>query len=334
MNVLMTKKFQPADVEYIRARLEAGIVLVEPEEYNEEKVLEKMPEARVLLGGMLTEKVLRAGSHIELFQIPWTGVDTLNFELIRQLGISCVCNSHSNSSVVAEHAIALYAAAAKKVPYHDAQMRLGNWNRISPGGNEVSPFSRSIYGQKVVFVGYGAVNQSIHSMLSGFNPRVTVVNRSGRVPKAMLEIEAVVTVDQINSAMDTADVVFVAIPLTAETNSIVDSQCFSSMTSSTILVNVARGGVLDEESLYTSLEKGEIYAAGIDTWYNYPKPGESQTFPSNAFKFQKLNNIVMSPHRAGYIDSGFPHLDDAVSNLNNLYTGKPLNHNISSEHGY
>jgi len=285
MNVLMTKKFQPADVEYIRARLEAGIVLVEPEEYNEEKVLEKMPEARVLLGGMLTEKVLRAGSHIELFQIPWTGVDTLNFELIRQLGISCVCNSHSNSSVVAEHAIALYAAAAKKVPYHDAQMRLGNWNRISPGGNEVSPFSRSI-------------------------------------------------VDQINSAMDTADVVFVAIPLTAETNSIVDSQCFSSMTSSTILVNVARGGVLDEESLYTSLEKGEIYAAGIDTWYNYPKPGESQTFPSNAFKFQKLNNIVMSPHRAGYIDSGFPHLDDAVSNLNNLYTGKPLNHNISSEHGY
>jgi len=334
MNVLMTKKFMPADVEYIKARLEPGIVLLEPDEYTEDKVLEKIADAKVLLGGMLTENILRAGSHIELFQIPWTGVDTLNFGLLRELKINCVCNSHSNSSVVAEHAIALYASAAKKLPYHDAQMRHGNWNRVSPNGNEVSPFSRSIFEQKVVFVGYGAVNQCIHEMLVGFKPSVTVVNRSGRVTDTNQTVDKVVTVDQINTAVENADVVFVAIPMTAETKNIIDSNCFNSMSSNTILVNVARGGVLDEESLYTSLQKGDIYAAGIDTWYNYPKPGDTQTYPSASFEFHKLNNIVMSPHRAGYIDSGFPHLDDAVANLNNLYAGKPLHHNISSEHGY
>jgi len=334
MNVLLTKKFMSSDIEYLKAGLSEGITLLEPDEYSEAAVLAKIPDAQALLGGMLTEGVVEASQHIKLFQIPWTGVDNIDFKLLEKNAIDCVCNSHSNGAVVAEHALALYFSVAKKIHYHDAQMRNGNWNRVSPEGNEVNPFSRSLKFQKVVLVGYGAVNQAVHNLLQGFQPQVTVVNRSGNLKNDSKATE-VHSFDQIVPALEQADVVFVAVPLTSNTKGLVNTECFNALNQQAILVNVARGTVLDEEALYNALSGNHIYGAGIDTWYNYPKPGESlNTQPSKDFPFHKLNNLVMSPHRAGYVDSGFPHLDDAIKNLNNLYDKKPLINRLSVEHRY
>lgn len=334
MNVLMTKKFMPSDIEYLKDGLSEGISLLEPDEYSEAAVVAKIPESQVLLGGMLTEPVVEASGDIKLFQIPWTGVDNIDFTLLAKHAIDCVCNSHSNGSVVAEHALALYFSVAKKIHYHDAQLRNGNWNRVSPDGNEVSPFSRSLQFQKVVFVGYGAVNQSVHKLLSGFEPQVTIVNRSGEL-KHDTNATEVHSFDRIVHALEDANVVFVAVPLTSETKGLVNTEFFNALNQQTILINVARGTVIEEEALYNALSGEHIYGAGIDTWYNYPKPGESlNTQPSNEFSFNKLNNLVMSPHRAGYVDSGFPHLDDAIKNINNLYKNKPLINQISVEHRY
>ena len=334
MNVLLTKKFMPSDIEYLNAGLVEGITLLEPADYNEAGILEKISSAQVLLGGMLSEPVIKAAEHIKLFQIPWTGVDNIDFDLLQKYRIDCVCNSHSNGTIVAEHALALYFSVAKKIAYHDAQLRNGNWNRVSPDGNEVSPFSTTLSSKKTVLIGYGAVNRSIHKLLAGFEPQVSVVNRSGQLTGASASVD-VYGYKNILTALDGADVVFVAVPLTKETNSLFNTRCFRSLNKNTILVNVARGSVIDEDALYTALSSQLIYGAGIDTWYNYPKPGEStSTFPSSDSPFHELTNIVMSPHRAGYVDTGFPHLDDAIKNLNNIYKGEALVNHLSVEHRY
>ena len=334
MNVLLTKKFMPVDLDYLRSGLNDAISLLEPDEYTEKAVVEKIPDAQVLLGGMITEAVIEAAGHIKLFQIPWTGVDTVDFTLLEKYSIDCVCNSHSNGMVVAEHAIALYASVAKKITYHDSQLRNGNWNRISPEGNEVSPFSRSLNSQKVVFVGYGAVNRGVHKLLRGFEPHVTVVNRSGVLEDAT-GVEEVLNFRQIAGALNGADAVFIALPLTEKTQGLFNSECFNALDEKAIVVNVARGSVVEEKALFDALSKEQIYGAGIDTWYNYPKPGESMdTPPSQKYSFRELKNIVMSPHRSGYVDSGFPHLDDAIANINSLYEDKPLSNLLSVEHRY
>lgn len=333
MNVLLTKKFMQSDIDYIKAGLSPGITLIEPKEFNEEGVLEKISEADAVLGGMFSESVLEAASHVKLFQIPWTGVDNIDFSLLSKHGIDTVCNSHSNAFVVAEYAVALYFSVAKKIPYHDRQLRQGDWNRISPDGNEVSPFSSSLTNQKVVLLGYGAVNKSIHQLLSGFKPKVKIVNRSGKLAEDAIDCE-LYSYDKLEEALSDANVVFVAIPLTAETKGLFNKVCFNAMNQKSVLINVARGSVIDEESLYSSLHSQSIYGAGIDTWYNYPKSPREQTFPSENFPFHELNNLVLSPHRAGYVDSGFPHLDDAIQNLNNLQAGAPLINRISVEHRY
>ena len=334
MKVLLTKKFQKTDIEYIRDKLSDDIELIEPAEFTEEGVVSSITDAHVLLGGMLTESVLKASGHIKLFQIPWTGVDSINFELLKKYNIDCVCYSHSNASIVAEHAITLYGAVSKKIAYHDSQMRAGNWNRVSPKGNTVSPFSQAMFEKNIMLLGYGAVNRFVHSMLSGFKPRITVVNRSGGVKDIESTIEKVFPCADIMEAVPHADVIFVAVPLTEQTKLFFNKACFSAMKQNAILINVARGAVIDEESLYNVLHRKNIYGAGIDTWYNYPAQTGGSTFPSKKFPFHELENLVMSPHRAGYIDSGFPHLDDAILNLHNVQMGKPLLNRVSIDQLY
>lgn len=333
MKVLLTKKFMQSDIDYISKGLIAGVELVEPDEFSESGVLAKIDVVDALLGGLVTEKILKQSPHIKLIQIPWTGVDNLSFELLAKYPSTVLCNSHSNSFVVAEHAVALYLSVAKKVAYHDQQMRTGNWNRVSSDGNPVSPFSSAVVNRKVVFVGYGSVNQTICKLLSGFNPNVTVVNRSGLLNEAGIEAK-VFGFQKIQEAVEGAEAVFIAAPLTTETRGIIDESCFTAMNERTILINVARGALVNERSLYEALRSNRIFGAGIDTWYNYPKSQEQTTYPSVEYPFQELDNLVMSPHRAGYTDEGFPHLDDAIVNLNNLKTGKPLMNKVSVSRRY
>ena len=133
MNILLTKKFMQSDIDYIKAGLSDGIALIEPKEYTEAGVLEKINEADAVLGGMFSEPLLKASNHIKLFQIPWTGVDNIDFALLSRYGIDTVCNSHSNAFVVAEHAMALYCSVAKKISYHDRRLRHGDWNPCFTG---------------------------------------------------------------------------------------------------------------------------------------------------------------------------------------------------------
>jgi phosphoglycerate dehydrogenase-like enzyme len=72
------------------------------------------------------------------------------------------------------------------------------------------------------------------------------------------------------------------------------------------------------------LKERRIAFAAIDTWFNYPTKEAPIVFPSKNYPFHELNNIIMSPHRAGFSESGFPHLDDAIANLNAFFEGKEL----------
>ena len=91
MKVLLTKKFQASDIAYLRAGLAQGVSLLEPESFDEAGVLAAMPQADVLLGGMLSEAILQAAANVRLFQIPWTGVDTLDFGVLGRYDLT-LCN--------------------------------------------------------------------------------------------------------------------------------------------------------------------------------------------------------------------------------------------------
>jgi phosphoglycerate dehydrogenase-like enzyme len=334
VNVLLTKNFFDSDLEFIKERVSPNINFITPKSFDDKGLLPHIENTDVLLGGYFSDVLLGNAKQLKFIQIPWNGVDNLCFELLRKHN-STVCNSHSNAGAVAEHAVALMLDAAKKIAFHDREMRTGNWNRLFPSiKNKISPFSRQITNSKVGFIGFGAISQHIHKLLSGFSCKHAIFTRTGTTPLELSDNESFYQInDFVNNAKE-LDFLFVCIPLTSQTKGLIDDSFFSAMNDKTIIINISRGSVMNEKQLFDALNQKKIGGAAIDTWYNYPNPENPIAYPSKEFKFHKLDNLVMSPHRAGYIDSGFPHLYDVIENLNRSIKDEPLKNIISLKDSY
>ena len=123
--------------------------------------------------------------------------------------------------------------------------------------------------------------------------------------------------------------------LTPATEKLIGEQEISLLPKDAILVNVARGKVVDECALYRALERGQI-RAGLDVWYNYPKDEESQvSTPPSQFPFAELNNVVMTPHLAGHTSDIEPRRrEELAAILNSLATGTDLPKKVDPLRGY
>jgi|SRR5690625_769541 len=332
MKVLLTKSFFKADLDYINSRLSSKCELIIPEKFDESTMLKYAPKADAILGAYFTESILSAAKNLKLIQIPWTGVNTLDFDLLDRFPV-VVCNSHSNSYVVAEHAISLLLDAAKKITYHDALLRKGNWNRPGLNDNEINPFSKTIVRSKIGIVGFGAIGKNIYEMMGGFKCTFKVFNRTVK-PSIEANNITYYAISEVYDELADLDFVIISLPLTDDTKALVNKKFIENMNKNSVLINISRGEVLDEEDLYAALKDKTIASAAIDTWFNYPNKSNPITFPSLNYPYHTLNNLVLSPHRAGFIDSGYPHLDDAIENLNRLANKEKLLNIVSSKKGY
>ena len=332
IKVLYTKPFFPADITYIKERIPADVQLITPESYTSEAIANVSGDVDMLFGGLITEEILKASKALKCIQVPWTGVDKLNFPLLKEYNIT-VCNSHSNSSVVAEHAVAMLFDAAKKISYHDKNMRKGVWNRPSPTNTSpITPFSKKISNTNIGIVGFGSIGSDIHQMLGGFNCNFKVFSRSS---KENLDANTIhYDSNEILNQLSTLDFVFISVALTENTREIVNHSFLDAMKNDAILINISRGEVIDQNALFNALKSNSIAFAAIDTWYNYPNKENPIVFPSKENDFHTLDNIVMSPHRAGMVEGGFPHLDDAIQNINKLYNNEPLINKVSLTDNY
>jgi phosphoglycerate dehydrogenase-like enzyme len=330
MKVLLTKAFFPSDIEYIKQRINPEIEIVIPENFMEDTIAELSQGIDVLLGGLITEKILKNAFNLKFIQIPWTGVENVDFELVNKYQI-IVCNSHSNSRIVAEHAIALMFDASKKIAYHDRLMRKGNWNRPGINQNSINAFSRTIFGSKVAIIGFGSIGRNIYKLLSGFDCDFKIFDKY--LDELLIESKNITffSMESLSNELDNIDYLFLCIPLTAETKGIINSDFFPFLNKKCILINTSRGEIINEDDLFNALKMKNICFAAIDTWYNYPNKQNPIVYPSIKNDFHTLDNLILSPHRAGFVEEGFPHLDDAIENLNRYSSGKNLINMISAQ---
>lgn len=333
IKVLLTRKFFDQDIHYLLEKLNAECHLIIPEDYSESNLIKLAEDADVFFGATISEKLCHAAPNLKFIQIPWTGVDNLNFEEIEKIGVT-VCNSHSNAYAVAEHAITLMLDAAKKITYHDTELRKGNWNRPKmDGSNEISPFSLRVSNKNVGILGYGHIGKAIHEFLSGFKCTFYISDFSFQ-KTAIENGNYFFSPEQTDDYLKFMDFVFVCLPLTKETKGYINQALLSKLKRTSILINTSRGEVIEEDDLYYALKEGIINGAGIDTWYNYPKISSEKTFPSKKNPFHELKNLVLSPHRAAFIENELPHLDDAIANLNRASEGNPPLNIISTKNKF
>lgn len=329
MKVLLTKRFFHKDLSYIKSKLDPNIEIVDPLQYDEETLL-KHEDVDVFLGAFVTPKLLSTCANLKLIQVPWTGVDRIDFETLRDVSVP-VCNSHSNSGAVAEMSVALFLSLTKGIVYHDKELRKGNWNRPkSDQSNEYSPFSQQLKGMEIGILGYGAIGKDIHKMLSGFSVNMNIL--SSRKPLGGATQVTYFEKDKIDEFLGSIDCLFVCLPLTPETKDYLDSSKIKAMKKGSFIVNTARGLIINQDALFDALENNHIGGAAIDTWWNGPSNKEG--FMPCDREFQNFDQVVFSPHRSGMVANQLPHLDDAIINLNNLVNDRPLINRIDLSKKY
>ena len=214
----------------------------------------------------ITAEVLEAGApRLKVVGRAGVGVDNIDLEAAKARGIKVVNAPQASTNAVAELAIGLMFALARRLTEADASMKRGEWLKKHLTGTELHGKTLGVVGMGRIGSRVGALAKALGMEVIGYDPLIPAeeISRRGAQPVATLpELYA------------QADVITLHVPLTPETRGMVNAEAFAQMKPGVMLICAARGGVIDEEALYHALESGQVGGAGLDVFATEP-PGAS-----------------------------------------------------------
>jgi lactate dehydrogenase-like 2-hydroxyacid dehydrogenase len=298
-----------------------------------ESMIEKGIDADAVISNRVPGEYIQTASNLKMIQTIGTGVNLVDLDAVRARGDIVVCNNHLNAVEVAEYAVMLLLAAAKQIIVSDKSFRKGEWLH---GWGGPQP-NIELHGKTCLLLGFGTIGIEIVKRLKGFDMKIIAATKSGVARKSGL-VDAISSIDNAQSFVEESDFIILALPLTKESTNIVDDEFISWMKPTSILVNISRGQIIDEGALYNALKKRQILGAALDVWWDYPQAfGDTMAKggPSNKYPFHELDNIVVSPHRAGYSDRVVQNLIPfAGQNVLRFIRGEKLQNVINLQLGY
>ncbi|MGY5874323.1 MAG: 2-hydroxyacid dehydrogenase [Candidatus Thorarchaeota archaeon] len=264
-----------------------------------DSMIEHGGDATVIASGRVPGEYIHSAPNLRLIQTFGVGINSIDRDAVLERGDITVCNSHLNASEVAEYTISLLFAAAKNLAMNDREMRRGDWS-LRYGG---PIYNVELRNKTCLLVGLGAIGLEIAKRLRVFGIQVHAVTRTGVIREEGIANQ-ISPIDQIHKSIPEADFVILALPLTDESMGLVDEKFLNQMKSSSILVNISRGAIVDEAALFSALKNNQIRAAALDVWWRYPsRDSEGAIYPSEEFPFHELDNMTLSPHRASYSEN-------------------------------
>jgi phosphoglycerate dehydrogenase-like enzyme len=323
---LLRQSTDAAALDRLRSELHSRVHLTHGPEMPEDA------DCHLLIAGRPQRKHLVANPNLQALIIPWAGLPEPTRQLMLEYPHIAVHNLHHNAQPVAEQVLALLLAAAKFIVPMDRGLRSHDWSRRY----EPNP-SVLLAGKTALILGYGAIGRKVALLCRGLGMKVVAIRRSAEGAHAGgAEGVRVTTMEALHEFLPQANALLICLPHTPETTGILGSRELALLPPKAVLVNVGRGPIVDEAALYHALRDGTLYAAGLDVWYNYPpdEASRSLTLPS-AYPFHELDNVVMSPHRAGGSDeTEMLRMDHLAEMLNAAARGEAMPNRVSLEVGY
>jgi phosphoglycerate dehydrogenase-like enzyme len=257
-----------------------------------------------------TGEMIAAAPGLRLIQKIGVGVNTIDLDAARARGVA-VCNlPGSNARAVAELTLALMLAVLRRLPRFDAGMRRGEW--LDP---ELQDGIGELGGRTVGLVGYGAIPRLLAPVLTALGCRLIYASRSA-VADAPGERRT------LDALLAEADVVSLHLPLTPETENLIDAAALARMKPGAVLINTARGGLVDQAALTAALAEGRLGGAGLDVFAHEPHDPAEALF--------RLPNVVLTPHIAWLTTGTFERsFALAAENCRRLAAGETLLYRVA-----
>jgi len=242
------------------------------------------PVAIVVRYGKVNARIMDAAENLQVISKHGSGIDVIDQEAAAARGIAVCAAVGANAAAVAEHAWALILACAKSVPQLDVRMREGHWDKATHKSVELD-------GRTLGLVGLGAIGRRVAAIGTAFGMNVIAFDPFAK------EVPAGVTLVTLDTLYAESDVVSMHCPLTADNRQMLNRDTLARFKRGAILVNTARGGLIDEAALADVLASGQLHSAGLDSF-----DVEPMTAPH---PFQRIPNVILSPHIGGVSDAAY-----------------------------
>lgn len=242
------------------------------------------PVAIIVRYGGVSARVMDASPALRVISKHGTGIDTIDSHAAQQRGIAVKAAVGANAPAVAEHTWALIMACAKNVVGLDRRMREGHWDKSTHKSLELQ-------GRTLGLVGFGAIGRRVAAVAAALGMPVLAYDPYAK------EAAAGVQLVDLDTLYARSDVVSLHCPLTAENKHMINAQSLARMKDGTILVNTARGGLIDEAALIAALNSGKLRAAGLDSF-------EKEPFAA-PHPLQDIGNAILSPHIGGVTSDAY-----------------------------
>lgn len=303
--------FHPAIIEAIARALPEDWrlqVTTGPSDDAQAEALSSADIAFVMATPMPAE-LIRKAPKLRFIQKLGAGTDRIDTAHCAANGIAVARLQAGNAVPVAEHTLLMILAAGRRLPLLDRQTRAGEWDK-----EECRGMNRQISGRTLGIVGFGAIGRALARLLSGFEAELLYYDPIRADPD--IEKALGVRYRPLDALLEEADIVSLHLPLMPETQGLIGAERLARMKKGSILVNCARGGLVDEAALYESLKAGHLFAAGIDAFAKEPPVGSP---------LLTVDTVVVTPHAAGATLDNFDAVAArAVANTRAFLAGESL----------
>ena len=277
MKVLITEALAESGVRLLEKEFEVDVILgLSPKE-----LLEKIGPYDGLIirsATKVTAEVIERAENLKAIGRAGIGVDNIDIEAATKRGILVANAPESNTVAAGEHTLGLMLAAARHIPAADNTLRAGQWKRSAFKGVEVA-------GKTLGLIGLGHVGSIVARGALGMRMRVLAYDPY--VSEDRMRAMNVVRADSVDEVLEQSDFVSLHVPRTPQTAGMIGEVALEKMKPSAYLINVARGGIVDETALYNTLKERRIAGAALDVYQEEPTTG-SPLFA--------LPNVVVTPH--------------------------------------
>jgi phosphoglycerate dehydrogenase-like enzyme len=289
---------------------------------SSEEALALAPAAHGIDGRFCSSEVLQAAPQLVWVQAGSAGVERYLGvpELVERDEVVLTNMRGAASSAIADHAFAMLLTLTRRLEPRLAAARQGRWERALEGPDPVA-----LEGRTMLVLGLGAIGSEIARRADGFGMRVWATRRSDR--PAPDYVDRVERPERTLELLAEADVVAVCLPLTDETESLLDARAFAAMKPGAYLVNVARGRIVDHDALLEALESGRLAGACLDVTEPEPLPADHPLW--------RREDVVITPHVAGRAALSSERWSAFyLENLRRFAAGEPLLNVVDKAAGY
>jgi len=311
--VVLLDLTSPERAEHLRRLLPPDFVLTHGTARGDDHLKEIIRDADFAISGQVgvSADVFKAARRLKLLHKWGVGVDNIDIQAAKALGIKVARTTGSNAVPVAEFTIGLILATLRFLALGHERLRQGRWMAF----NQMPGAAFCVSGKTVGLVGFGAIGQGVASRLRGFGCTL-LYNKRTRLSLAE-EAALGVTYATTDDLLARSDIVCLHCPLTPATTNLIDTRALSLMKRSSVLINVARGGVVVEADLAQALRDRTIRGAAMDVYSIEPLPANSELL--------SLDNIVVTPHLAAATADTFePTVRRMFDNMVRVRRGEPL----------